>query len=142
MTCQNTLQFHLERFVDSFLVNDAKVRFLELARTPSGRRKFQKTLYKLADKIDRSYVKDLQSYSASEIRDYLLKERGLLSYTKVLIFDLGRSGEESYAKLEDVIESMCEGFDSIISILPGRLVYFASEHPRAIWLLERPCQSK
>jgi hypothetical protein len=137
MDYEKDLQHNLVEFVKSFIVSESKERYLQLASTSSGRKKFQRTVHRLSSKIDKKYVRPLDKLSIEEIRNCLLRDTGLSLDSTVLVFVTGSSGHQDYEKLGDVIETMWNGFDGLISIVPGQLVYFGSDDELVKWLIQK-----
>lgn len=136
MDYEEDLKYHLEQFVTSFVQPGSKDRYLQLASTPSGRKKFQRTMHRMSARIDSRYVLQVNELTKGQIQQRVCRQ-GVDQDTRVLVLVSGYSGRQNYEKLGDVIETMWNGFDGLISIVPGHLVYYGSEDELIKWLLEK-----
>lgn len=143
MDYANLAQVHLTQFVESFVVSRAKARYLQLAGTPGGREKFERTLDRITPFVDANKGVPPRAIADTEdeLLEYLIRRGGVNANSEVLVFGIGgrlRHGSRGpdIDVLSEVIPYIYGGYSGLISILPGRLVYYGHEDVSKRWILE------
>jgi hypothetical protein len=126
---------HEEGFVRSFVVASKRERVAMMLANPKRRKEYLKTLAHYRD-LDVEHAKAVSPKIAHTAEDWLklLRSKGALERCWVISEDDLKDGRE--VELSEALrETIGAGMGTVLSCLPGKLVYFEDEDQRL--LLER-----
>ncbi|MGH8435071.1 MAG: hypothetical protein ACRERX_11440 [Pseudomonas sp.] len=131
-----TMLAHEAGFINAFVVENRRERYLGLLRSAAGRTKFVKRLAHFKE-LDQRFATRVTNdrRDAQSLRDNLVA-RGAPASCHVISELAAIDGQE--IPLESALRAVVgSGMGTIISCVPGQLAYFEGEEPGERYILER-----
>jgi hypothetical protein len=130
---------HEELFVSSFIISAKRDRYLSFLGDPKRRQKILDGLYHMRDLDEESATTVAPNEQRHENIYQILRSKGSPEICYVISTNRDLDGKE--LRLAEVLEEIVGTGDdgTIVSCIPGKLVYYEGEDPGTRYVLEKKC---